>query len=174
MLVALPRHRRGTGARPSTASSTTAALLLLLGLGTTAGIVAMTVVLWPALRRAGIRACTGSFDIAQPRRAQGRRRCRVGRSATWSPTRSRCSPCSLLATRARRGVRLHVRVRVLPASARAVRGVDHDHLHPRPRVWLASVRLRPLPGAVHARAFASWRWSIVPVSRRTRLCWPDR
>jgi putative peptidoglycan lipid II flippase len=31
------------------------ALLVLLGLGTTAGIVAMTLVLWPALRRAGIR-----------------------------------------------------------------------------------------------------------------------
>ncbi len=31
------------------------ALLVLLGLGTTAGIVAMTAVLWPALRRAGIR-----------------------------------------------------------------------------------------------------------------------
>lgn len=30
-------------------------LLLLLGFGTTAGIVAMTVVLWPAMRRAGIR-----------------------------------------------------------------------------------------------------------------------
>lgn len=30
-------------------------LLLLVGLGTTAGIVAMTLVLWPALRRAGIR-----------------------------------------------------------------------------------------------------------------------
>ena len=30
-------------------------LLLLLGLGTTAGIAAMTVVLWPAIRRAGIR-----------------------------------------------------------------------------------------------------------------------
>jgi len=30
-------------------------LMLLLGLGTTAGIAAMTVVLWPAIRRAGIR-----------------------------------------------------------------------------------------------------------------------
>ena len=30
-------------------------LLVLLGLGTTAGIAAMTVVLWPAIRRAGIR-----------------------------------------------------------------------------------------------------------------------
>lgn len=30
-------------------------LLLLLGLGTTAGIVAMTLALWPAIRRAGIR-----------------------------------------------------------------------------------------------------------------------
>lgn len=31
------------------------ALIALLGLGTTAGIVAMTLVLWPAMRRAGIR-----------------------------------------------------------------------------------------------------------------------
>ncbi len=31
------------------------AMLALLGLGTTSGIVAMTVVLWPALRRAGVR-----------------------------------------------------------------------------------------------------------------------
>jgi putative peptidoglycan lipid II flippase len=31
------------------------ALLVLIGLGTTAGIVAMTLVLWPAMRRAGIR-----------------------------------------------------------------------------------------------------------------------
>ena len=34
-------------------------LLLLLGLGTTAGIVAMTVVLWPAMRHAGIRLQPG-------------------------------------------------------------------------------------------------------------------
>lgn len=38
-------------------------LLLLLGLGTTAGIVVMTVALWPALRRAGVRWRPGSFSF---------------------------------------------------------------------------------------------------------------
>ncbi|MGZ4682005.1 MAG: murein biosynthesis integral membrane protein MurJ [Acidimicrobiales bacterium] len=40
-------------------------LLLLLGFGTTAGIVAMTVVLWPAMRRAGIRL-HARFDWHNP------------------------------------------------------------------------------------------------------------
>jgi len=40
-------------------------LLLLLGFGTTAGIVAMTVVLWPAMRRAGIRLHV-RFDWRHP------------------------------------------------------------------------------------------------------------
>jgi putative peptidoglycan lipid II flippase len=40
-------------------------LLALLGLGTTAGIVAMTVVLWPALRRAGVRT-HWNFDLHHP------------------------------------------------------------------------------------------------------------
>jgi putative peptidoglycan lipid II flippase len=40
-------------------------LLVLLGFGTTAGIVAMTVVLWPAMRRAGIRLHV-RFDWRHP------------------------------------------------------------------------------------------------------------
>jgi len=40
-------------------------LLLLLGLGTTAGIVAMTVVLWPALRRSGV-ALHWRFELRHP------------------------------------------------------------------------------------------------------------
>ena len=40
-------------------------LLVLLGLGTTAGIAAMTVVLWPAIRRAGIRL-RPRFDFRNP------------------------------------------------------------------------------------------------------------
>ncbi|MCB1017043.1 MAG: murein biosynthesis integral membrane protein MurJ [Acidimicrobiales bacterium] len=40
-------------------------LLLLLGIGTTAGIVAMTVALWPAIRRAGIRL-RFRFDLRHP------------------------------------------------------------------------------------------------------------
>lgn len=41
------------------------ALLLLLGLGTTAGIAAMAIVLWPAIRRAGIRTRI-AFDWGNP------------------------------------------------------------------------------------------------------------
>ena len=41
------------------------ALLWLLGAGTTAGIVAMTVALWPAIRRAGIRL-RFRFDLRHP------------------------------------------------------------------------------------------------------------
>jgi putative peptidoglycan lipid II flippase len=41
------------------------ALLWLLGLGTTAGIVAMTLVLWPAMRRSGIRL-HWRFDVRAP------------------------------------------------------------------------------------------------------------
>ncbi len=41
------------------------ALLMLLGLGTTAGIVAMTVVLWPAVRRAGVRS-RWHLDLRHP------------------------------------------------------------------------------------------------------------
>jgi len=40
-------------------------LLLLLGLGTTAGIAAMTLALWPAIRRAGIRL-RFRFDLRHP------------------------------------------------------------------------------------------------------------
>ena len=40
-------------------------LLLLLGVGTTAGIAAMTVALWPAIRRAGIRL-RFRFDLHHP------------------------------------------------------------------------------------------------------------
>ena len=40
-------------------------LLLLLGLGTTAGIAAMTLALWPAIRRAGIRI-RFRFDLHHP------------------------------------------------------------------------------------------------------------
>jgi putative peptidoglycan lipid II flippase len=40
-------------------------LLLLLGLGTTAGLAAMTLVLWPAMRSAGIRL-HWNFDLRDP------------------------------------------------------------------------------------------------------------
>ncbi len=63
MLLALPRLAR----EPLSLSllHRDLALLALLGAGTTAGIVAMTVVLWPALRRAGVRA-HWRFDLGHP------------------------------------------------------------------------------------------------------------
>ena len=53
VLLALPR----IASEPPTVTSVLQdpALVLLLGLGTTAGIVAMALVLWPALRHAGVR-----------------------------------------------------------------------------------------------------------------------
>lgn len=53
MLLALPRLAGGNLTFDDVRDDT--GLVLLLGLGTTAGIVAMTLVLWPAMRHAGIR-----------------------------------------------------------------------------------------------------------------------
>ena len=52
-------------------------LQVLLGLGTTAGIVAMTLVLWPALRYAGVRL-HWRFDLRNPAVRQ------VGRLSGWT------------------------------------------------------------------------------------------
>lgn len=53
MLVALPRVAGGSVTFDQVRDDK--GLLALLGLGTTAGIAAMTLVLWPAMRRAGVR-----------------------------------------------------------------------------------------------------------------------
>jgi putative peptidoglycan lipid II flippase len=53
VLLALPRVAGGDVTFDQVADDP--GLIALLGLGTTAGIVAMTLVLWPAMRRAGIR-----------------------------------------------------------------------------------------------------------------------
>jgi putative peptidoglycan lipid II flippase len=53
LFIALPRVAGGQPTVEQVRDDPT--LLLLLGLGTTSGIVAMTLVLWPAMRRAGIR-----------------------------------------------------------------------------------------------------------------------
>ncbi len=63
MLLALPRLAKEPLSLSLLHRDT--ALLALLGLGTTAGIVAMTVVLWPALRRAGVHA-SWRLDIGHP------------------------------------------------------------------------------------------------------------
>jgi putative peptidoglycan lipid II flippase len=52
-------------------------LLLILGLGTTAGIVAMTIVLWPAMRAAGIRL-KWNFDTKHPAVRE------IGRLSGWT------------------------------------------------------------------------------------------
>lgn len=53
------------------------ALLFLLGFGTTAGLLAMTVVLWPAMRRAGIRL-HWNLDLRDPAVRE------VGRLSGWT------------------------------------------------------------------------------------------
>ena len=52
-------------------------LLLLLGFGTTAGLMAMTLVLWPAMRSAGIRL-RWNFDLRDPAVRE------VGRLSGWT------------------------------------------------------------------------------------------
>lgn len=52
-------------------------LLTLLGLGTTAGLLAMTVVLWPAMRRAGIRL-RWNLDLRDPAVRE------IGRLSGWT------------------------------------------------------------------------------------------
>lgn len=55
VLIALPHVASGDGDLTLEDVRSDTGLLVLLGLGTTAGIAAMTIALWPAIRRAGIR-----------------------------------------------------------------------------------------------------------------------
>jgi putative peptidoglycan lipid II flippase len=64
-------------------------LLWTLGLGTTAGIVAMTLVLWPALRRAGVHF-KARLDFKHPAVRQ------VGRMSGWTLGYVICNQISLL------------------------------------------------------------------------------
>ena len=68
-------------------------LLLLLGIGTTAGIVAMALVLVPAVA-ARRRPICGSSSRGATRRSARSCGCRGGPRATSSPTSSRSSSCS--------------------------------------------------------------------------------
>lgn len=76
LFLALPRLAGGDQPTFDQVSSDRG-LQLLLGLGTTAGIVAMTAVLWPALRYAGIRL-RWRFDLRNPAVRQ------VGRLSGWT------------------------------------------------------------------------------------------
>nr|WP_283250913.1 murein biosynthesis integral membrane protein MurJ [Rhabdothermincola salaria] len=64
LFLALPRFAGGDQPTFDQVRDDTG-LLLLLGLGTTAGIVAMTVVLWPAMRHAGIKL-RWRFELRNP------------------------------------------------------------------------------------------------------------
>lgn len=55
VFFALPSIANGSGGNGLDRVRDDEGLIVLLGLGTTAGVVAMTVALWPALRRAGVR-----------------------------------------------------------------------------------------------------------------------
>ena len=114
-------------------------LVPTLGLGSTAGIVVMTLALVPALRRAR-RAAAVPPRLAASGGAQGpapvgvddrlRRRQPDRAAGHLQPHRAR----------RRRPLRLPARVRVLPAAPRAAGGVDHHHVHPGPGPGLAPRR----------------------------------
>lgn len=76
LFLALPRLAGGDSPTFDQVRDDTG-LLLLLGLGTTAGIVAMTAVLWPAIRRADIRL-RWNFDTRHPAVRE------IGRLSGWT------------------------------------------------------------------------------------------
>lgn len=76
LFLALPRLAGGDSPTFDQVRDDTG-LLLLLGLGTTAGIVAMTAVLWPAIRRADIHL-RWNFDIRHPAVRE------IGRLSGWT------------------------------------------------------------------------------------------
>jgi putative peptidoglycan lipid II flippase len=75
MLFALPHVAGRTPSLEDVRTDT--GLLLLLGVGTTAGIVAMTLLLWPAIKRSGFRF-RWRLDFGHPAVRQ------VGRLSTWT------------------------------------------------------------------------------------------
>ena len=105
-------------------------LLLLIGLGTTAGIAAMALVLWPAMRRAGIRLHWNP-DWRDPAVTQ------VARLSSWTLGYVIANQLVFLvmitlvnSTGDGRVFGLHLRLAVLPAAVRVVHRVDHDDVHP--------------------------------------------
>ena len=101
--------------------------LVLLGLGTSLGVVLQGVALVPSLRRRRPRAAALALEPPRRRAAGGDPPRRAGRSASCWPTRSRSSwsPCWPAAWPARPGVLVHLRLRLLPAALRHRRG-DRD------------------------------------------------
>ncbi|MEI7623130.1 MAG: murein biosynthesis integral membrane protein MurJ [Actinomycetes bacterium] len=76
LFLALPQLAKGDALTFDQVRSDTG-LLLLLGFGTTAGLAAMTLVLWPAMRAAGIRL-HWNFDLRDPAVRE------VGRLSGWT------------------------------------------------------------------------------------------
>ena len=148
------------------------ALLVLLGLGTTAGIVAMTLVLWPAAAT-GRRPHPAPLRLAQPV-VRGRRPA-VGLDLGYVIANQVALIVVLAAgqrpTRRRHGLQL--RLRVLPAPPRPARRVAHDR-----RSMPELARPSPArPGRATARS-SCWPsacscWSCSR-PRSATCCWPSR
>ena len=108
------------------------AIIWLLGLGTTAGIAAMALVLWPAITRAHI-PLRWRFDLHNPAVRQ------VARLSGWTLGYVVANQVTLFVIISlafgtpgwRRRVGLDLRLPVLPAALRHLHGVGHDRLHPR-------------------------------------------
>ena len=108
------------------------ALVLLMGVGTTAGVAVMALALLPALRRARVHL----RFLPAWRHAAVRTMLRVGGWTVGYVIANQVAlfVVTVLAVGTKGGpVRLHGGVRVLPAPARAVRGVVDDHVLARAR-----------------------------------------
>ena len=129
-------------------------LLLVLGLGTTAGIVAMTLALLPAAAP-GRRAHPVPARLAAPRGAQGARPVGLDhrlrhRQPGGGPDRQRAGR-----TRVGRRHQLQRRLHVLPAPARAAGRLAHDHVPARPGPCRGPPRLVAVQRAPAARPAAA-------------------
>ena len=148
VVAALILFARAAGRAPSIEEvRSDRGLLLLLGLGTTAGIAAMTVALWGPLRRAGVRL-RWRF---RPRDPAVRK---VAALSGWTVGYVVANQIALAVVLALAGaahgrrVRLHVRLRVLPAASRALRRVADDDLRARAVVARQPPGLDRVPRAV--------------------------
>ena len=99
-------------------------LTLYIGLGTTAGIATMALALWPALRRAGVRL-KPRLRVAPRGRAHDAAALRLDRGLRDHQPDRAVGRARIGQRQVRRRVRVPERVRVLPVTSRAVRGVDH-------------------------------------------------
>ncbi len=139
VLLALPR----VASEPPTVTSVLQdpALVVLLGLGTTAGIVAMALVLLPALRHAGRQALLG-LGVAPPGGPSPRSSVGLDRRVRGDEPGGVLGRTLPRVRHEGRRVGVPRGVHVLPAAARPVRGVDHDGTRARAREPRVARRLR--------------------------------